>query len=557
MKAKVSNLWSKRETLLFAVIINLIVLSILLILYRPCFETNDDITISSIADGSKGFYDEHLVFLNRLLGYVLSWLYQTVRFVPWYAVLQYIITFVSFVAITISVMRRIKSYLHFVGFIAFLFVFAYENYIFLQFTKTAAVSTAAGILLLFCCLMQEKMSKGMLISGFLLALIGSFYRIDQFFAVFYLLTGIGLFIIIESWSLEKKLVKRRIISCVLMAAVLLISVCGMKIWDEKGYESAEWKDYLEYNLHRGQLYDYGFPDLWEYEERYQALGIDVSAGYLYGNWTHWDSEKFSLENMRQIVSWKEPKKVDAEFFRNFFKVIPKGILSIPCFSVVLMLVICWLFSKKRHVISLLLFTYEFFITLFLYGFLFFQGRYLMNRVDVGIWLSVSLFLLWNQWIYEKRVLQNLAVCFSVPVLILSFYMSLSQLRINQENEIVTMLEQRIMLEEGFRDKDCLYLKKVKMLDAYSCYGPFDRIPENLLNNVCCIGGWTVELPLEYELLEKYGVRNPLRDLVGREDIYLMDNDIELTMNYICRWYKSDAKAVLVRDLAGYPIYQIK
>ena len=44
------------------------------------------------------------------------------------------------------------------------------------------------------------------------------------------------------------------------------------------------------------------------------------------------------------------------------------------------------------------------------------------------------------------------------------------------------------------------------------------------------------------MLSRYGVTNPYRDLVNNEKVYLIDNDINLTLNYIREYYDMKAQA---------------
>ena len=67
-------------------------------------------------------------------------------------------------------------------------------------------------------------------------------------------------------------------------------------------------------------------------------------------------------------------------------------------------------------------------------------------------------------------------------------------------------------------------------------------------------------PVIEELLESHGIENPFRDIVGREDIYIIDNNIERTMKHINTHYDPDAVAVPVEPLSeetNLKIYYIK
>ena len=44
-------------------------------------------------------------------------------------------------------------------------------------------------------------------------------------------------------------------------------------------------------------------------------------------------------------------------------------------------------------------------------------------------------------------------------------------------------------------------------------------------------------------LKKYDVTNPYRDCIDNEKVYIIDNDINLTINYIREYYDMKATAV--------------
>ena len=62
-----------------------------------------------------------------------------------------------------------------------------------------------------------------------------------------------------------------------------------------------------------------------------------------------------------------------------------------------------------------------------------------------------------------------------------------------------------------------------------------------------------------EVLADYGLENPYRDAVNNDKVYVIPNDIELTMEYINHYYNENARAELVQDLTselGINIYRI-
>ena len=52
------------------------------------------------------------------------------------------------------------------------------------------------------------------------------------------------------------------------------------------------------------------------------------------------------------------------------------------------------------------------------------------------------------------------------------------------------------------------------------------------------------------MLEKYGIESPYKDVVNHDGCYIIDEDIERTINYISKYYYPDAEAELIEPLSG-------
>ena len=102
-----------------------------------------------------------------------------------------------------------------------------------------------------------------------------------------------------------------------------------------------------------------------------------------------------------------------------------------------------------------------------------------------------------------------------------------------------------------------YLAKSGMLSEIVCYGPFDRMPENLLDNVYWFGGWECRTPGYTQEMETHGITNPYRDVINNDSIYLVDDNIDLTLKYIRQYYDSSAQAVFIKTIGNVDVYQIR
>ena len=545
-----------REKLWFSVLVNILLLLILLLVFRPVYETNDDMGMANMVNGAKGVYDPHLVFSHYLLGLFLSCLYRMTDRITWYPVIQYCVLFASFTAVTYVWNRRRKRAADVWICALFLVVFSYEGYIRLQFTKTAGIVSAAGMFLLFYAITQERIQRKAFLAGMLLACAGFMYRMNQFFAEGLLMTGIGVYQLLRLRELPRGSRLKRLLLYIGTFGFLVAVVLGLHRYEQHVYGSSqEWQEYLTYNKLRGKLYDFGFPGYKENKEAYREMGISSAAYNMYRSWNHMDTERFTTELMTQIRELQPEKSIDGAFIREFFGVFPVSFFTISVFYCFLLLVLYWLFWGRHGGAEIITVVYESVIVLFLYFYLYYVGRYLHNRVDVGIWFAVSLIMLWIYREERHRFHSRTGMVLFLGAVLLYQRSWKTDWRISNSDAV--MQRERAVIGAIHNDSEHLYLTKVKTVSFANSYGVFDRIPFGMAMNTYSLGGWASKSPVYSSVLSQYGVINPFRDMVGNEKVYLIDDDIDATMDYIHKYYDKDAEAVEAFELFPYQVYQIQ
>ena len=539
-----------------ALISNLLILGAMAAFMRPSFETNDDIVFAELGSGLRGVKDAHLVFQNYGLGMIYRLLYGVTGRLPWYTIVQYMILFAAFTVVTYVLISRLGEISGLCLFVILACGFGYEGYIHLQFTKTAGIAAAAAVLLLLHLLEQEKYSWWGIAGGILLAVIAYMYREDQFWASCGLMAGAGLLFLFDLRKYRNKKL-RRLGICVLTFGVLLLSVFGVDRWDSSKYRSAEWKEYQEFNQLRSELLDYGFPDYDSNQEIYEELGISREAYELYKSWNFNDTEKFDTEVMKKLVDLKQKRPLTIRTVTAFLRRFPSDLLRMPMFYFFAVFAVLWLLCGKKDVFSVISVLAECLLLVAVYFYLYYQGRYMVNRVDVGLWFSVCLVMLWIFSSGEVRYMNT-----KVSVLLCMICVALGQFMMYKDWRLATSsipearVSQRAVLETIGTDKEHVYLAKSGMLSEIVCYGPFDRMPENLLDNVYWFGGWECRTPGYTGAMEAHGIINPYRDVVNNETIYLVDDNIDLTLKYIRQYYAENAQAVFVKTIGNVDVYQI-
>ena len=539
-----------------ALISNLLILGAMAAFMRPSFETNDDIVFAELGSGLRGVKDAHLVFQNYGLGMIYRFLYGVTGRLPWYTIVQYMILFVAFTVVTYVLISRLGEISGLCLFVILACGFGYEGYIHLQFTKTAGIAAAAAVFLLLHLLEQEKYSWWGIAGGILLAVIAYMYREDQFWASCGLMAGAGVLFLFDLRKYRNKKL-RRIGICVLTFGVLLLSVFGVDRWDSSKYRSAEWKEYQEFNQLRSELLDYGFPDYDSNQEIYEELGISREAYELYKSWNFNDTEKFDTEVMKKLVDLKQKRPLTIRTVTAFIRRFPSDLLRMPMFYSFAVFALLWILCGKKDVFSVISVLAECLLLVAVYFYLYYQGRYMVNRVDVALWFSACLVMLWIFSSGEVRYMNTkMSVLLCMICVVLGQFMMYKDWRLATSSIPEARVSQRAVLETIGTDKEHVYLAKSGMLSEIVCYGPFDRMPENLLDNVYWFGGWECRTPGYTKAMEAHGIINPYRDVVNNENIYLVDDNIDLTIKYIRQYYAENAEAVFVKTIGNVDVYQI-
>lgn len=543
----------------FACLLNVCVLAGMLLLLRPTFETNDDISIAMIVNGAWGSYDAHVVFQNYLLGLFYKLLYTlTGAGIPWYTVIQFTAVYASMTTVTYVIFQKMKTgQALLISGIIWTF-FGYEGYIMMQFTKTSGFLLAAGAFLLFFEMDKEKSGKAGVIWGLFLGLLGSFYRFEQAAVCCVILSGIGLYQIVTAgkWKEQKK---KKLLRFFGIFGLLVALILGGELLDRKIYGSDErWSNYVAYNNYRSDLMDYSRASYKDNEEAYKELGVNKTAYQIFSKGCNfYDPDVFSLETLQKMAEMRPKRQLNRQLVIDFLREYPSGYLSIPCFFGFIILAFLWLFWKKKGRLEWMIALYEVAVMGAVDFLLYYMGRYLENRVEVGLWFAISLVVI---WLYDR---DRMKISEKQAFLAIGCLFIASQSTWKERWKVFTVQEEldRAYQRESFLeavsiDSQGLYLAKIGTI-SYTAYSMFDAVPKGIFENVIWYGGWEIANPLWEDKMAEYGVTNPYRDVVNQEHVYLVDNHIELTEKYICQYYQKKAKAKLMKEAGYLQVYQIK
>ena len=443
-----------------------------------------------------------------------------------------------------------------------------NSYLYPCFSKTCAVAVAGGL-----CLMLYAMGDGMekpkrlpLVLGLVMAVMGFLWRYEEFFAVAALMAPVGLVQVLEllrKTGGEKP--GQRLIRVwryarpflLLILLVLLLFGLDRFLWTRGDYAF-----FTEYNDARSMLVDFStLPDYEQMQQVYDSLDMDENAVYFLKNWSFYDTEKFSMEKIRAVLDARNSvttKQSPGECLGIFLdKALPglAGTLAGMGFALMLML---WLACGRHRWQDWLGLGISFGFFGLIYLLMIYQNRYLANRVDMGLLLALMLtmsFLMDEAKLRNDRIFCALLIALALAV---GLYTNKNVCKLSDQYDVEDKSAKKAAIEQLLADEEHLYLCKVWSID-HELYTPLETAPAGFAYRIVLLGGWSLYHPSIEHVLEAYEIENPYPDMIGNEQVRLIDSDVERTLAYLREYYDPDAQAEPVEPLStetGLKVYRI-
>ncbi|MDO5541639.1 MAG: hypothetical protein Q4F83_16530 [Eubacteriales bacterium] len=556
MKSVVMQIEKKKGKIWFSFLMNLVVLLLMMALMHPEFETNDDSFIKMLVSGAMGSLEARTMCQHYFLGVFHNFLYGVFgNGISWYALLQHIVLLVSFTIITYIILNKFKTKtaLWIIGLIWV--YFGYGCYVTMQYTKTSGMATAAAAFLLFYSATKDKISYKGLVGAWLLGAVGYMYRNNEFAIVLALMTGIGLFLLLDLKAFPKNERLKRVLTGLGVYGLMALTGAGLFAVDLYMYKSdPEWAYYWDYNNQRSAVMDYEIPDYEKNKEAFQKLGISENAYELYMCWNFNDTEKMTSDTWRGIIALQSEKPSLFTAAKNYLKKFPAAFFDLAIFYAALLFLVLWLFWGKHDHRTVLTALYEILIFMLGYFFLFYNGRYLMNRVDTGLWMAFCLVFIWLLSQKEMKLSERAGMVLLLGIFIINQRTWSESWRMNVSEKLEKNRQGQEVFKTISEDKEHLYLAMVGPLSNI-CFSPYDVVEKGFEENVAWLGGWETNMVSINRRMENYGVRNPFRDIVDNDRVYLIGNDAVLIEKYIQEYYDEDAKAEEVNQINGLKVYR--
>lgn len=533
-----------RTRLWFCLLLNLLMLLFYLAVMRPEFDSNDDLNIALFVNLGRPVQDAHWLFSNWILGAVCAFLYRITNMIPWYGLMQYFGLFCAFTAVTWVIQRVFRSGAAVLLSMVILNFFASDAYITMQFTKTAGICAAAGLFLVVYAVIQEKVRILPLTAGILITAYGFMYRHLEADMMFALWAVFGLYLLLRLAEDAAGHVLKRAFRYIGLFALTLAVCVGCRLVDRYEYrEAPEAAEYEKINDARSALTDYGFPKFEENTELFESLGITYNAYKLFSKWNFYDPDVFTLDKMEKLIEVQNRKKVSIETLRQFLDVYPAKWFENPMFYCFLALLVIVLLHGRREWKTFAEAGLLVLVLGALFYYMYLQGRFNLQRVDNPIWFCASLILLYLIPHRSFNLPLRYAWTFVLVILALNQNTWRQTWRHNTRQKAERMAASANFIAKVSSDTEHLYLTKAGLYAVSPGYGPLSLVPVGAASNMAVLGGWPAGSVPYTASLKNYGLTNPYRDCINNEKVYLIDNDINLTLNYLREYYDMNVQAV--------------
>ena len=544
-----------------AVILNAVFLILTVVIVRVGFESNDDPTLAAFVDGQMAQSTAYIPYINIVLGAALKAVYNILgRDTSWHTFCQYALLFAGFTALSFVICERLGTSRGVAVSVVLLLFFGVDVYCMINYTKTAAVCTVGGTALLLYAFEREGRHRFAFFFGVLLAVLGFAVRDMEFLPCFGLMAVLCLRplwnILAAKNSAGEKL--RSIVRLAMPFVLVAVLSAGLYAVNEWAWSKEPWSVYHNFDKVRVAYSDYGRPAYESMPEVYDALGFSEADVQLLYEGNYFDPEVFTAEKMKLISEARDtlfPRPTAGECVGLLLnKAIPGFFTNLAIYGFLLILAL-WIAAGEHSLRDWVCLTCEGAVFAAAYLYLIWRGRYLVDRVDVGLFLAaaaVIALMLDKEKLRRERMLTLLTLLLALGT---SWYLMRDSFRTTQtENDPATLAAYERILQ----DEKHVYLAKLDTT-ADGLWSPFEPYAKGYWDRIVLLGGFDCLHPTIMENLAQYGVKNPYRDCVGNSKVYLIEDNIDLTLQYIREHYDPKAKARLVEPLStetGLSIYRI-
>lgn len=562
---KLQKISERNKDWIWAIGLNMIILMAILILFLPRSEAGDDSVMIAILSGGYGEKSAHAVFINIFFAGIIELLNKIIPVVNWYIIVQYALIFIAMVVVSKICFDKFGHYFGDILSIVILSLVYYEYCVLFQFSKTSALLVGTGCFIAFYRLREQETTYKNLVLPAILMLLGSMLRFYSFLCTMaiFLIIGLKEMIILLSKRDWKKMVKY-----VQFFGIVCV-ICFLCRWGNQYIyqKNKAWSEYQYYNDLRGKVRDFPILPYEGNEELYQSIGMSENDYENLMDWNIADPKFYTTELYENILELSNKNKGEIQeegpVLIRFFKEYPKKFFSIKtfnCFLVIVLLCILALQNRKKIPIHV---GFSIIPGIIISFYLFYMGRYGLNRVDTGIWLAVILVFLYNIEVIEKPVLCGKKLLAIYLVSLISYSVAMgdaSGYLWSRSKQYIRSIENLKELYECLEtDKSKVYFMDVTSTYKGEEYYLLEPQKEGYGDNVIWLGGWLTNSPIVKNLWKNYDVTNPYKNVIDSDQYFFIEKhtNISTKVKYIRQHYKKRVHSVLLKNINGFKIYAIR
>ena len=529
-----------------SLLLNILVLSLTIISGTIKFEVSDDfIMMATVSGAYNGVPSQFIMFMNPLIGILLSNLYKIFPFINWYVWLQLIMICICF-SIILYIGLKTKNKFIILMIIMFELIASTDMYQLMQFTKTATLIISTGYIIFLYDLNIQETSLFFWIS-ILLVFCGSLIRMQ----CFYLTTFLFVIVFFMNFILKANLFKMSYHTIIKFSLVICSVLCCTIIF--KNYFIGlhpDYEEYVEYGKIRSQLIDYPLPSYDSIKDELNELEISENDYKCISTWNLCDSEYFTknkLKKILEIVQKNRSNEFDLKnilknmYYRQYWKY-----LIVWLYVVISILIICSDYRKWWQVLiigftCLILLAYFEYIQRVVYRVEFSiimtcvlalislliikppQNSFLCGRIRIVLFVITlgikSLFLfpvksdtVWNSMFY-------------------SWNNDIHKYNLQIENSSIKDLETYINKNPHFYLMDF----NTSIQSYYLAYNPLKNLDSNYFKNKMYLYGVDYLSPEQVNYYRYKSVKNPMKLLMS-DDTYYICNDTTVLELFIQEHY---------------------
>ncbi|MCI6881196.1 MAG: hypothetical protein SO020_11505 [Lachnospiraceae bacterium] len=499
---------------------------------HPYYGSNDEFTLAAIASGAYGSYTQYFIYLHSAFGWILKCFYMLFPSVNCYTIVMYGLIFLSLSAIGCTWITRWEK----IGAVmAVMLVLAGLSplYVELQYTKTAAVVTAAGYVLLFIGGQKaEKWKKAFVqVLGILLLLLGSWIRFQSFGMVSILAFG---FWLARAVGVLKTREWKQFLVCDCLPCIIAFSCVFGSIAAENVLvytPGSQEEHYREYDKARQRLLDYGVPEWDDYQAEYEALGLTRTDVINLEKWLIADYDRYTADTFNAIVAFRQDRPFQWEYLLDYLRIlIMKPLFLLGAFGWLL-----WFAASFRKKKDLPEYVVVFWPGIALLGvYLYFIKIYRVLPIVVTACLLMFVIFIWSavqerifeQWEDQLEGKRFAAAGMAGVILTAGLGVNmlirpLGQPSLQQSEESVAF---RNLYDTITKNKNVFYaFDPVSNTGVELGYSIFEKLPDDYLTNIFTLGGWETESPQIVDNLEKYDCRSLLTGLYTSDQAVLISD----------------------------------